>query len=68
MVVLLFIPYVVIKYEEMFLIVAMSMIMALEKRDICGGMLESNVRVYLIYMQCEFILSSLIASLAHLML
>ena len=68
MVVLLFIPYVVIKYEEMFLIVAMAMIMALEKRDICGVMLESNVRVYLIYMQCEFILSSLIANLAHLIL
>ena len=68
MVVLLFIPYVVIKYEEMFMIVAMAMIMALEKRDICGVMLESNVRVYLIYMQCEFIFSSLIASLAHLIL
>ena len=32
MVVLLFIPYVVIKYEEMFMIVAMAMIMALEKK------------------------------------
>jgi len=43
-------------------------VVALENRDICGVMLESNVGVYLIYMQCEFILSSLIASLAHLML
>ena len=65
MVVLLFIPYVVIKYEEMFLIVAMAMIMALEKRDICSVMWESDVGVYMIYMQCEFIFSSLIASLAH---
>ena len=44
------------------------MVMALENKDICGVMLEGNVEVYLIYMQCEFILSSLIASLAHLML
>jgi hypothetical protein len=28
---------------------------AKENRGICGVMLESNVGVYVIYMQCEFI-------------
>jgi hypothetical protein len=52
-----FFAIITCKYEvfSIFIFHAHSSFYAQENRGICGVMLESNVGVYVIYMQCEVI-------------